>query len=224
MRATTGAVWQAASKDEMRPVLTAVRFDADKGTLAATNSYIAACVPCEVEEGDESGLIPAEAVREAKRNSLRIADGKATLQLPGGERTWKLIEGTFPDLDKIIAETPALDYPFGVNARLLADLSRAIAERDDSPAVLHPIHPHKGILVTSPNGASGVIMTVKLADRPFSAVPANGHPNLTDDEAVIVAVQAAYKALKSRRGKRRAAQAFRAALQVQNSQPRGDEQ
>ena len=102
-----------------RPILNAVRFDAKSATLTATDTYIAAQVPCKVEKGDESGIVPAAALKEADGKSLRIADGKAVLKLPDGERSWDLLEGTYPDaVDKVLAETP-LANPIGLNSVLL---------------------------------------------------------------------------------------------------------
>jgi hypothetical protein len=208
--AHTGRIWEAASTDSSRPVLTAISFDAVKGTLTATDSYVMARVPCEVEEGDESGLIPSEALKTAKGRSLTIAGGKATLALPDGERTWNLLDGTAPNFDKILGDTPEIDAPFGLNADLLKKLALALNNGSLGPLALHPVHPRKAIRVEAGKDGEGVIMPVivRTDGAPLPPKPAD----LTDDDKLITAIKAATAQLDKRRGKRKAAQAFREAI------------
>lgn len=212
VKATTGRIWEAASTEKERPILTGVMFDAVKATLTATNSYIAARVPCEVEDDDDSGLIPAVALKEANGRSLRIADGKATLMLPDGDRSWTLLDGQFPDVDKIMAATPEAELRFGVNPELMQSLAHALGCGGKSyvPLVLHPVSPLKGMRVAGPRVGEGVLMPIRIADTNDGALPTA--PDLNDDEAVIAAVRAAAAAIDGRRGKKKAAQAFRDAL------------
>lgn len=213
MIATTGRIWEAASNESSRPVLCGVYFDAKAGTLTATDSYVMARVPCEVEEGDESGLIPAEAVKTANGKSLRVSDGKATLTLPDGERTWNLIEGTAPDFDKILSDALTIEEPFGLNAELLKNLASALSRDKFSPVVLHPVHPRKAIRVDAKEagGVEGLIMPVIVRGGQVYEPPAPA-PDLTDDDKLIGAIKAAAAQLDKRRGKRKAAQAFREAI------------
>lgn len=209
MIANVGRIWEAASKERGRPVLMHVSFDVEKATLTATNSYLAARVPCEVEDGDESGLIPADAIKTAAGKSLRIADGKATLKLPDGERTWPLLVGSkFPDVDKILADTPKADVRFGLNARLLNDLGNAMGA--DTVVALHPVHPLKGMLVTALPDTLGVLMPVRLPSNGVAPVT----PDLSNDAAVLAGIEAAMSRINGRRGKKKAAQAFRDALKA----------
>jgi hypothetical protein len=211
MKATVGRIWEAASSDSSRPVLTHVRFDAEKATLLATNSYIAARVPCEVEPGDESGLIPAVAIKEAAGRSLRIADGKATLFLPDGERAWNLLtDGEFPDVEGVLDAAPVAPTRFGINAGLLASLSAALgaSPKHHQPVALHPVHPLKGMRIEATD-ATGVLMPVRIVD---GGQPAAEPPDLSDDGRVVAAARAAVAQLNQRRGKAKAAKAFRAAL------------
>lgn len=213
MIGTTGRIWEAASTDPSRPVLTGVYFDAKAGTLTATDSYVMARVPCDVEEGDESGLIPAEALKTANGASLKVADGKATLTLKDGERTWNLIEGTAPDFDKILGDAQSIETPFGLNADLLKKLASALNRDKLSPIALHPVHPRKGIRVDAKEakGVKGLIMPVIVRDGPAYEPPAPA-PDLTDDDKLIAGIKAAMAQLDKRRGKRKAVQAFREAI------------
>jgi hypothetical protein len=220
MKATTGRIWKAASTEPNRPVLTHVYFDAKAGTLTATDSYIAARVPCLVEDGDESGLIPADALKTAAGESLQIADGKATLALAdGGERSWPLLTSAkFPDLDKILGELPAGDVDYGLNTWLLHNLGQAMADTrmQDTKIVLNPRHPLHGIAARAfGSPAIGLIMPVRIPGEPKE--PANGKLDLADDEALIAAVKAAQSMLDRRRGKKAAARKFRDVLAQENA-------
>ena len=212
MIAHTGRIWEAASDDNARPVLMGVYFDAKAGTLTATDSYIMARVPCETEKGDESGLIPAEALKVANGKSLLVADGKATLKLSDGVRAWNLMEGKPPDFTKILAAAEKVEAPIGINADLLKRLSLALNNAEVSPLALHLVHPRKSIRVECREGVEGVegiIMPVFVRTDGAPLPPKANTPDLTDDDKVIAGIKAAMALLDKRRGKRKAAQAFR---------------
>lgn len=210
MKATTGAIWEAASTVDSRPILNHVRFDAVAGTLTATNSYIAARVPCEVEDGDESGLIPAAALKAAKGASLVIRDGKATLKLADGERSWDLHDGVFPDVDKIFGLYEPIEFPFGINHELLGACARALGCGGKSyiPIKLHPSSPLKGIFAEAGSrlGGEGVLMPVRLDGE-----QAPMRPDLTLPAVVLAGVEAASAALRGRKGRKKAVDAFHTA-------------
>jgi hypothetical protein len=212
MKQTVGRVWLAASKEPSRPILTHVAFDAEKGTLTATNSYIAARVPCEVEDGDVSGLIPAVALKESFGKSLRVADGFATLTLPDGERRWSVLADTqFPDVDKILGGAVE-GLKFGLNPDLVQQLGLALCAGTSAhvPISLHPVNPLHAMRVTASRDAVGVIMPVRLPDVDRAAQVAFGM--LDDDAAVIDAARAALAQIEQKRGKAKAAKVFRETL------------
>ena len=60
--------WLAVSHDDSRPHLTHVLLDVAKKVLVATNGHIMAIIPCEVEDGDVGGLIPAFALEYARKH------------------------------------------------------------------------------------------------------------------------------------------------------------
>lgn len=217
MKATHGRIWLAASTDVSRPVLTHVFFDAEKATLTATNSYIAARVPCAVETGDESGLIPAAAVKAAKGESLGVTGGRATLRLPSGEeRSWPLFNALFPNMDALCPE-PA-ESPFGINTDLLAAVAEALGAGKTTarPLVMHPGSPIKAIRVAprlDDTDGYGIIMPVRIGDHTLKAPDPT--VDLALDAAVIAGVAAFQATVAKRRGRPKAAQAFRdAALQA----------
>lgn len=163
MVANFGRIWEAASKDKGRPLLQGVYFDAVAATLTATNSYILVRVPCVAEPGDESGLIPAEALKAAAGKSLAVAKGKVVLQLPNGERAWNLLQGTFPDGDRLLASAPHGQVPVSINAALLKQVADALSAQSKDYIVLDPSdNPLKPIRVWRDGfGAQAIIMPVR---------------------------------------------------------------
>ena len=114
--ATIEKVARASSRDESRPVLTGilVRFEGDRLTMAATDSYRLAVKETELgEAGPElEAIIPARALQEL----ARIAAGSETVQLGVHENhvvfnaadvwlTSRRIDGQFPNYTQLLPET-----------------------------------------------------------------------------------------------------------------------
>ena len=123
---------RVASKDKARPVLTHVYLNAEKGRLEAANSYAAAMIPCAVEEGDESGLIPAEALKAQRKASRYSAaplsvNGDVRLSTSEGEQSWKKGEGQWPDFDKLVPEEFS-GFRVSLNPKLLLELAQALGD------------------------------------------------------------------------------------------------
>ena len=176
------SIWEAASDDESRPVLTCVYFDVEQATLSASDSYILAEVPCVVEAGDISGLIPAIALRKAAAAALGsftnrdaqvvVADGYATFTgKHGEEQRWPLVDGTFPFSTVAVAalferNTATVDEPFGMNHRLFGCITRAMGynDRGNTSVRLHQTGPRSAVYVEGADGARGLIMPVDLRE------------------------------------------------------------
>ena len=211
MRATHGRVWEAASQKGERPALTGVFFDAERGTLTASDIYIAVRVPCEVEDGDESGVIPADALKAAGAESLSVRGGKATLKLKDGERSWSLLDAVKSiDFDTILAGTPPGRTRIGINPELLLRAWKALGgKRADSmsPEILSPTSPLKPIRL-SVGGADGdaLVMPIRIE------VGCVDVSVLDDDERLLPAIEKAARVLAGRKGRAKALVAFRAAL------------
>lgn len=98
-----------------------------KGRLIATNGRVLVVLPVEVQEGDEPGLIPAEALGCDRPDGvhpedlcyftreLRVSNGRATIERPAGAATGYL--------------------EVRLSARLLYDLSRAMGDEAESGGV-----------------------------------------------------------------------------------------
>lgn len=212
MKATHGKIWEACSKNEARPVLTHVSFDAEAATLVATNSYIAARVACEVEEGDESGLIPAAAIKEAAGRSLRVAKGKATLAYENGEeRSWPVLgpETMFPKFDELRGEKS--DLRIGLNPDLFRQLGVALGGggKSNVPLVIHPRAALRAMRVENSQG-EGILMPVRASESSNGARPA--FEVLADDGSLLAAIDAAVAKISARRGRKAALAAFRKSI------------
>lgn len=108
-------VARAASTDEARPVLTGVQLTASDGRLeaAATDSYRLAVRRQDWEQGVEAAaLVPARAMLEASKGAaegggsltLALEDGQVSFELSDRRLTSRLIEGSFPNYDKLLPD------------------------------------------------------------------------------------------------------------------------
>src|SRR5919109_1825537 len=117
---TIEKVARAASRDESRPVLTGilVRFEGDKLTMAATDSYRLSVKETALgESGPElDAIIPARALQELSR----LAAGAATVSLGVHENhvifgvgdvwlTSRRIDGQFPNYNQLLPEAFELE-------------------------------------------------------------------------------------------------------------------
>lgn len=59
-----------ASKEASRPALTKIHLDAEKSQVVATDSYMLARFPVELDEGDTSGPIPVDALKASRKPPL----------------------------------------------------------------------------------------------------------------------------------------------------------
>ena len=168
----------ALSSEERRYVLTSVMLDVEKKRLLATNGYIAVVIPCEPDEGDVSGLIPATAFKLARRfgiDCIKATGETILLSKVHAEEYCITIEikrpiGAFPNIDATIPQASGLPT-FAVSLDRLSDVISAIVV---GPGAAVGIWPGKdlttGAYVEYRQG-HGVIMPVGLttSDLPTMA-------------------------------------------------------
>jgi len=109
------------AQEESRYALRGAYFDAKDKHLIVTNGHILALVPCIVEDGDISGLIPARAIelardvqkripaheRDKKHASVRVLKSKKVSvknQHDGEETITNGLSGIFPNWKAVIPE------------------------------------------------------------------------------------------------------------------------
>jgi len=146
MKLPEALVEKAASTQESRYTLQAVKADVEGKRIIATDSHVLAIVPCEFADGDQSTLIPLAVVKELramqraqKKIPLEVAINSTikTTGIDGATREFKALEGQFPNVDAVRpkgeayegAATICLDY------RLLANLAEALGATKDSPVI-----------------------------------------------------------------------------------------
>jgi len=133
-------VARAASKDDMRPVLTGVLVSASgkEMTMVATDSYRLAVKRTELESeltGDIEANIPARALRELSRILAAESAGEATISLLANQAVFeagsillstRLIDGQFPNFRQLLPES----YEHDVRLRRtdFLDVARRISQ------------------------------------------------------------------------------------------------
>lgn len=177
-------VEKCASKDQTRPVLTALHVretdDPAVGMLEATDSYVLVRVPVTLESGDVAGLVPASALVEARKTAGRLADARLSVNgdvayttKDGAEVHAPRPEGTFPRANELFPDGEVA-FEIGVNPALLVAAAEAMGSPDGIRLTfvrkrgssietdadnLRPIkvQPLKGV-----NGAEAIVMPIRI--------------------------------------------------------------
>lgn len=140
----------AAAPDDSRPVLAGVllRLDAGTLTLAAADGYRMAIRTIALAETTTSAtwVVPARTLRELARSlptapGLPItltgtaSNGQLHIALPGLDLTSRLIEGQFPDFERIIPRASATTVIVGTTELLRATRAASVFARDNAHVV-----------------------------------------------------------------------------------------
>lgn len=152
-------VEKAISKNQTRHAITAPWLTAD-GKVIATDGKILAVIPCEVNEGDEPGYIPTDALKASRKG--RGATGEMVLtraecQVLNGATYPADNERTAPDWTVVI---PSGDRPIKIRVAFDPERLAALAEAMGAGAVILEIEDE-----TSP-------ITVRPASKGYGDVPA----------------------------------------------------
>jgi DNA polymerase-3 subunit beta len=137
----------AAEVDESRPVMTGILtiLDASGITLVATDGRRLARMACELEQdggGEARVVIPARAMHEMVKVfgdgegevEVLFADSQAFFRVPGIQFHCRILEGTFPDFNRVIPKSFQRTARLGREA--LANALRRmiiVAQEKDSP-------------------------------------------------------------------------------------------
>jgi hypothetical protein len=118
------------------PQLQNVYFDADKQKLIATDGKHMAVVACEKEEGDTSGFISPEAIKEYRKQSKKslvslVANGQQKIGPFSLERPTAEQHGQFPNWEMVLpkADNP-VTFEISFNASMLLELAQASGSLD----------------------------------------------------------------------------------------------
>ena len=137
----------AVSTDETRAILTGVLVNFDGGTLkmVATDTHRLAVRTAKVEGGDGSAtaIIPARAMNEVLRLaddedpvSVSLAQGQARFEVGNTTMVTRLIEGTFPNYERVIPTTHDRKLTLETGEFQRAVRRAAIVARDNANRVV----------------------------------------------------------------------------------------
>jgi DNA polymerase III subunit beta len=124
-----------APKNDVRHYLNGVCFDTDKGRAIALDRHrlLAVRLPEEAKSGQGSLIIPREALEAVTKGredypvliSIEgVGNGRATLSAGGMETSTPLIDGTFPDVDRVIPTKTSGEFAH-INHEYLMDAIKA---------------------------------------------------------------------------------------------------
>ena len=143
-----GQVVKAASRDEARPILTGVLFEANREglTMAATDSYRLAVRELQATgDGEAKALVPERAITEVGRAAAAEEKGEVELVLGQAQVSFRvgdlrlisrLIEGEFPNYRQLIPE-PGGNELIAPRQELLEAVRRVgLLARDNAPVRL----------------------------------------------------------------------------------------
>jgi DNA polymerase-3 subunit beta len=137
---TIERVARAASRDEVRPILTGVLVQAEGSTLTmvATDSYRLSVKHTELENGALAALeanVPARALRELARVVASEGADEVEIAMPGNQAifraggvilTSRLIEGQFPSWRQLIPE--AFEHEVRLPREEVLEVSRRVSQ------------------------------------------------------------------------------------------------
>lgn len=168
-------LWLLTEQNRM-PVLAGANYDKAAHTLTVTNGKALIIVPVRDDEDDESGIIPADALKEAEKLSRGRAALPCEVKTRGGAallrdgRSYPLIAGQFPNTEQVIPNRTGWMRPVRImfSAELLLDLVEAAGADKSRFALLEfntrPDGDSDGgpILVTTGKAKTAVFMPCRM--------------------------------------------------------------
>lgn len=126
MKLPTSKIELCCSTETYRPHLQYVHLDADRRMLEVTDGHVAVRVPVELDEGDTSGPISVEAIKDARKRKANLR-ANGTLGTDGGP-SWPRPEAE-PLADKLqpLFAAANRDLPdIAIDAELILAAAKAI--------------------------------------------------------------------------------------------------
>src|SRR3972149_4290860 len=126
MKTPNSKIENTVAKKDVRYYLNDAWLDVEKKRLVSTNGHICAIVPVEVDDGDTTGPVSVEVLKQARKfKSTHIkANGSYTLDNNATfERTGMDIK--YPDVDRIVPNKEVYTVEIGLDATLLLRLAES---------------------------------------------------------------------------------------------------
>lgn len=138
------------SKDKTRAAICNPWIDAEHGKLIATNGMAMAVIPVGLDESDESGHIPCDAFKQARKGARgevsMLCNGNVTL--PTGAILPRDKSENPPNWQAVMPHEPKVNMRISLNAAMLAKLAEAMGtegitleiDAPDSPVIVKPAY------------------------------------------------------------------------------------
>ena len=118
---------KAVSKTERRSSLQQPYLDCDKRRIYVTNGHYLVSLPVEDTENDTSGPLPVDAIKTARKNKTVNISANGSVDVAG--ISFPRQAEKFPDVSSILERPKTLTDPIRVNAKYLAIVAEAMAEK-----------------------------------------------------------------------------------------------
>ena len=159
-------------KDKTRAACQNPWIDAENGRLVATNGAVMAVIPVELDESDESGHVPCDAFKQARKGAKgeisMLCNGNVTL--PSGAILPRDKSETPPNWQAVMPQDHQVNMKISLNAAMLAKLAEAMGtegvtleiESADSVIVVKPAYAGRmGEIRPVCREAVGIIMPLR---------------------------------------------------------------
>jgi DNA polymerase III sliding clamp (beta) subunit (PCNA family) len=176
MRLPQSKIEMAASDEESRYTLRAVKVDKENKRIMATDGHILAIVPCEIGDEDHSTLIGLDSIKNIRAMQKRAKavpvevklNGKVTVTGVCESAEYEVVTGQFPNVDMVVPKVEDRTIVIGLNVNLLLRLAQAmqpeIGKHDPPILELRIKDGNSSVLVKCPKNpdAIGVIMPCRV--------------------------------------------------------------
>ena len=119
---------KAAGLKDIRHNIQNPYLDCEAGRIYATNGHYIVSLPAEDIENDTSGVLPVDAIKAARKS--KTANISANGSVDVGGISFPRREEKFPDVTSILKRPENLTAPVKINAKYLALVAAAMAEKD----------------------------------------------------------------------------------------------
>ena len=143
-----------------------VNFDAEGKHLTITDGHALIEIPCSVDDGDVSAILPVEAfnakgiVGRGEQATIAV-NGKVEVKGSGGIKTLDQIDGRFPRTDSVWpAEEPV--FEIGIDLSLLTRVAKAIPGRNKHVKLVFRRVDGPIVFEATQSDVKGVVMPISI--------------------------------------------------------------
>jgi hypothetical protein len=167
MKTPNSKIESAAAKKDVPYYLLDAWLDVEKRRIVSTDGHICAIVPVELDDGDVSGPISIEVLKQARKTKSSSIKANGVLSLDNGATFPRDgMDNKYPDVDRIVPNRTKYTVEIALDASLLLRLAEAVNDQTlkySHNLKLHITGPLDAVKVTGNiEGAVGVIMPARV--------------------------------------------------------------